>query len=204
MATATPERRIGTRDRMHVPRSRGATSGLLLVLLGIWGALIPFVGPIFNFAYTPDDAWHFTWARLWLEILPGAAAFLGGLFLLGTTNRVSGWFGAWLAAAGGAWFVVGQLVSQFWNDGVPAAGAPASTSTLGSTVEQLAFFEGLGVVILFLAATALGRMSVIGVRDLRDRGVYGEGRTTADDRAYRDEATEREVPEDERGRRRTT
>ena len=30
--------------RMRMPRSRGAASGFLLVLLGIWGALIPFVG----------------------------------------------------------------------------------------------------------------------------------------------------------------
>ena len=39
---------------LRMPRSRGAVSGLLLVILGAWGALIPFVGPHFNFAYTPD------------------------------------------------------------------------------------------------------------------------------------------------------
>ena len=38
---------------LRVRRSRGALSGLLLVLLGIWGALIPFVGPYFHYAYTP-------------------------------------------------------------------------------------------------------------------------------------------------------
>jgi hypothetical protein len=183
MATAPHDPgHIGMRDRMHVPRSRGATSGLLLMLLGIWGALIPFVGPLFDYAYTPDDAWHFTWGRFWLEIVPGAAAFLGGLWLLGTSNRVSGWIGAWLAAAGGLWFVIGQQVSQLWNDGVPAAGEPASTSNLGRTLEEIGFFTGLGAVIIFLAASALGRMSVVGVRDLRDRGVYDRGRhdSTAD------------------------
>src|SRR5689334_3673117 len=46
--------------RMRIPRSRGATSGFLLVLLGLWGALIPFVGPYFNFAFTPDQAWVWT------------------------------------------------------------------------------------------------------------------------------------------------
>ena len=30
---------------LQVPRSRGAVSGLLLVLLGLWGALIPRIGP---------------------------------------------------------------------------------------------------------------------------------------------------------------
>lgn len=34
-------------------------------------------------------------------------------------------------------------------------------------VEQIGFFTGLGVVIVFLAALALGRLSVIGVREAR-------------------------------------
>jgi len=55
-------------------RSRGAASGLLLVLLGLWGALIFFVGPYFHFAYTPDTAWTYSTGRLWLEILPGASS----------------------------------------------------------------------------------------------------------------------------------
>jgi hypothetical protein len=39
---------------LRVRRSRGVLSGLLLVLLGIWGALIPFIGPYFHYAFTPD------------------------------------------------------------------------------------------------------------------------------------------------------
>ena len=42
---------------LRVPRTRGVLSGLLLVLLGAWGALVPFVGPYFHYAYTPDTAW---------------------------------------------------------------------------------------------------------------------------------------------------
>lgn len=158
---------LGMRDRMHVPRSRGATSGLLLVLLGIWGGLVPFLGPALGYAFTPDTSWHFTWGRLWLEILPAAATVLGGLWLMGTSNRVSGWVGGWLAAAGGAWFVIGQEVSRLWNGGSFAAGVPTATSTLGQVAEWIGFFLGLGVVIVFLAAMALGRMSVVGVRDAR-------------------------------------
>lgn len=183
MVTHTHDDHVGMRDRMHVPRSRGATSGLLLVLLGIWGALIPFVGPIFGYAFTPDDAWHFTWGRFWLEVLPGAATFLGGLWLMGTSNRVSGWFGAWLAVAGGAWFVVGQTISQLWNDGIPAAGVPTATSDLGEVAEQIGFFLGLGTVIVFLAAAALGRLSVVGVRDIRSRDAYDDTTTTRGDTA---------------------
>jgi hypothetical protein len=144
-------------------------SGLALVLLGIWGGIIPFIGPIFSFAYTPDVAWHYTMGRLWLEILPAVATVLGGLILLGSASRVAIQFGAWLAAAAGAWFVVGQLLSRLWTGGAPAAGVPAGTSTLEIVLEQIAFFAGLGVVIVFFAAVALGRTSVIGVADLRDR-----------------------------------
>ena len=71
-----------------IPRSRGALSGGLLILLGGWGALVPFVGPYFGYAYTPDNAWHFTLARVWLEILPGGAAVLGGVLIMVSARRL--------------------------------------------------------------------------------------------------------------------
>src|SRR5437763_1340758 len=95
---------------MRVPRTRGAGSGLLLILLGAWGALIPFVGPYFHFAYTPDTAWTWTWGRFFLEIVPGVAVALGGLILIISAFRPVAMFGAALAAAGGAWFAVGSLL----------------------------------------------------------------------------------------------
>ena len=45
---------------LHMPRSRGAVSGLLLMILGVSGALIPFIGPYFHFAYTPGQPWAWT------------------------------------------------------------------------------------------------------------------------------------------------
>ena len=192
--------RVGMWERTHVRRSRGMVSGIALVLLGIWGGLIPFIGPIFSFAYTPDTAWHYTMGRLWLEILPAVATVLGGLILLGSASRVAIQLGAWLAAAAGAWFVVGQLFSRLWTGGAPAAGVPAGSSTLQIVLEQIAFFLGLGVVIVFFAALALGRTSVIGVADLRDPAdddvAAGRGaarRDRADDAAVRDRRTAREA-----------
>jgi hypothetical protein len=44
----------------RVPRTRGALSGVLLVLLGAWGALVPFIGPYFQLAYTPGNVWVYT------------------------------------------------------------------------------------------------------------------------------------------------
>lgn len=159
-------RALTMNDRMQMPRSRGAISGFLLILLGIWGGLVPFLGPVFGYSYTPANAWDPTWGRFWLEVLPAVATIVGGGWLLGSAHRAFGSLGAWLAAAGGAWFVIGQDISRLWNNGIPAAGTPASASILGAVTEQIGYFVGLGTVIVFLAASALGRMSVIGRRDV--------------------------------------
>jgi hypothetical protein len=152
---------------MRVPRSRGALSGVLLVLLGAWGGLVPFVGPHFHYAYTPDSTWAYTSGRLLLEILPGAATVLGGLIVLASKFRPAVLLGAWLAALSGAWFVTGGILSVLWaTSGVTAAGTPVGGTT-ARVAEQIGFFAGLGVVIVFLAALALGRFTVIGVRETK-------------------------------------
>ena len=151
---------------LRVPRSRGAFSGVLLVLLGAWGALVPFVGPSFHYAYTPDRNWAYTSGRFWLEILPGVAVVIGGLILLASSYRPAALFGGWLAALGGAWFAVGNVLAPAWHGGSVTTGTPVG-STLTRAVEQIGFFTGLGVVIVLFAAMALGRLSVISVRDAR-------------------------------------
>ena len=151
---------------LRVPRTRGALSGLLLVLLGAWGALIPFIGPYFHYAYTPDHAWTYNSDRLWLEVLPGAATLLGGLIVLAAATRPVALFGGWLAAMSGAWFVLGRPLSTLWTTGgVPAGGDPVG-GTVTRVVEEVGFFTGLGVVILFFAALALGRFTVVGAREV--------------------------------------
>jgi hypothetical protein len=146
---------------LQMRRSRGLASGLLLVLLGLWGAFIPFVGPYFHFAYTPDAGWTYTTARLWLEILPGAAVFLGGVLLIIAASRYLALFGAMLAAAAGAWFVLGTTLSPLWNNHVPLGGSPASATVYMRIMEQLGFFSALGVVIVFIAAMAIGRIASV-------------------------------------------
>jgi hypothetical protein len=148
---------------LRVRRSRGALSGVLLVLLGIWGALIPFVGPYFHYAYTPDSAWAATSGRMWLEVLPGIVTLAGGIIVLVSRFRPAAVFGAWMAAVAGAWFVVGNVMAGRWAP-VPAAGTPVGGTTR-AVVEQIGFFAGLGVVIVFVAALALGRLTVVAARD---------------------------------------
>jgi hypothetical protein len=143
----------------RILRNRGAVAGVLLVLLGVWGGLVPLVGPYFHYAYTPDRAWHFTLARLWLEILPGAAAVLGGALVTVSTRRLVAGCGAILAALGGGWFIAGRAVNELWPH-LGGPGGPAGTSVTRRVLEELGFFTGLGALIVFLAALALGRRSV--------------------------------------------
>jgi len=160
----TDTRVHGRGGRLQMPRSRGAASGFLLILLGAWGALIPFVGPYFDFAFTPDQAWTWTTARGWLEVLPGAATVLGGLLLLGSRNRVTAMFGGWLTVLAGAWFVVGRALAG--PLGIGDIGNPIAVTDAKRTVLELAYFDGLGALIVFLGAIALGRLSVRSVRDV--------------------------------------
>ena len=164
---------------LQMRRSRGAFSGFLLMLLGLWGALIPFIGPYFHYAYTTDGAWTYNTGRLWLEVLPGAAVFLGGFLLMIARGRHIAMFGALLAAAAGAWFTLGPVLSPLWNHHVPMGGSPASTSVYMRIMEQIGFFTALGIVIVFIAAAALGRIASVasGIREVEE---IPEGTVPAD------------------------
>ncbi|WNG84350.1 hypothetical protein C6A86_012265 [Mycobacterium sp. ITM-2016-00316] len=150
--------------RLAISRSRGALSGFLLILLGLWGAFIPFVGPYFDFAYTPDSPWTWTLGRGWLEVLPGVVAVIGGLLLLVSRNRATAMLGGWLAVAAGAWFVVGRALAAPLALG--NVGNPVAVTEAKRVVLELAYFSGLGALIVFLAAVAVGRLSVRSVRDV--------------------------------------
>jgi hypothetical protein len=149
---------------LSMPRSRGAVSGLILVILGAWGALIPFVGPHFNFAYTPDQDWAWSTARGWLEVLPGAATVVGGLLLVFSGNRVTAMLGGWLAVLAGAWFVVGGEVAPLL--GIGSAGDPIAATDRKRAVLEVSYFSGLGALIVFVAGVVLARTAVRLARDV--------------------------------------
>jgi hypothetical protein len=145
-----------------MPRSRGAASGFLLIVLGAWGAAAPFVGPYFDFSFGPGQDW--TAARGWLEVLPGAATVLGGLLLLVSGNRATAMLGGWLTVIAGAWFVVGRAFAGPLALG--DVGTPVASSDTQRVWLELSYFYGLGALIVFLGALALGRLSVRTVRDV--------------------------------------
>jgi len=149
---------------LYMPRSRGALIGLLLILLGAWGALVPFFGPNINWAYMTDPAWTWTTAKGWLEVLPGAAAAFGGLLVLLSRNRASGVFGGWLAVAAGAWFVVGRTFAS--TLGIGDLGQPVASTDLKRALLEVTYFTGLGALIVFLGGAAVARLAVRHARDV--------------------------------------
>lgn len=144
---------------MRVSRTTGAISGLAIIVLGVWGGLIAFVGPYFHYSFGSNVAWHYTANRLWLDILPGAAAAVGGVLLMSARSRAGGAVGAWVALAGGAWFLGGPPVSRLWEHAASAAG-PIGAPYGGAArqmLELVGYFYGLGALIVGFAAFALGR-----------------------------------------------
>lgn len=166
MTEKIPAHRPG---RLAIPRTRGAASGLLLIVLGVWGASAPFVGPYLDIGYPPDGAW--TAARGLLQVLPGAVCIGGGVLLLASGNRATAMLGGWLGVAAGGWFVVGRTVAVLLPIG--DIGAPSASTDAGRLLIELLQFSGLGVLVVFVAAAAVGRVSVRSVRDIdyRSRAV---------------------------------
>jgi hypothetical protein len=143
---------------MRLARSTGAVSGGLIALLGIWGALIPFVGPYFDYSFGPNTSWHYSMDRLWLSILPGIVAMLAGISLCAASTRIAGVIAGWLAIVAGAWFAIGPAVSLRWEHGLGPIGRPLGDSTR-QTLELVGYFHGLGALIIALGAFAIGRFS---------------------------------------------
>jgi hypothetical protein len=131
-------------------------SGIAIIVFGLWGALVPFIGPYFHYAFGSYNTWHYTANRLWLDIAPGVVAVIGGLMLLKSSRRSSGLLGGWLAVAAGAWFAIGPVVSLWWHAAGNPIGAPMG-GHVRQALELLGYFYALGVAITSLAAFAMGR-----------------------------------------------
>lgn len=150
---------------MRTSRTTGVSAGLLVLLLGVWAGIIPFVGPYFHYGFAPDATWHFTLDRLWLNILPGAAAVLGGLMMMSAGRRGGGLLGAWLALAGGLWLVLGPSVSLFWSHAAPGTLQSGIGAPLGgpdrAAVEMIGFFYGAGALVTMLSVFVLGAFTLV-------------------------------------------
>jgi hypothetical protein len=143
---------------MRIARSTGAISGMVIIVLGAWGAISPFIGPYFGYAFGRDETWHYTTDRLWLSILPGALAVIAGLLLLIAARRATGALGGWLGTLAGGWFAIGPAVSLTWENGPGPIGQPLYGTTR-QMIELVGSFYGVGALIVAFAAFAIGRFA---------------------------------------------
>ncbi|HVB43481.1 MAG TPA: hypothetical protein VNF47_12345 [Streptosporangiaceae bacterium] len=144
-------------------------SGLVLVLLGIWAGIAPFVGPYFGYGYAPGRTLTLTSGRFYLSVLPGVVVLAAGLVVLITRSRWLGGCCAVVAALAGFWLVAGATVVRL----LPASlalhsatpGAPVSQVSSKELSTTLTFYTLAGALIVFFAALALGRFSLTAYKD---------------------------------------
>jgi hypothetical protein len=134
-------------------------AGFLTLLLGAWGGIVPYVGPVFGFSGDGTGSWTWSTSHALLFLIPGAAACLAGLFMMlgGLSRHAVGRgivaFGAILAIVCGAWFIVGPLA---W----PALeGSPffVASSPLHQLAHWIGYSLGPGALLIALGAFVLGR-----------------------------------------------
>ena len=84
--------------------------------------------------------------------------------LVRSRNRATAMLGGWLSVVAGAWFVVGRVMATTLTIG--EIGRPVAENDIKAAWLELTYFYGLGALIIFLGAMALGRLSVRSVRDV--------------------------------------
>lgn len=130
-------------------------AGGVIAILGVFGALVPFVGPSFGYGMGGDQSWTWSESHLTLHLAPGLAAVVGALLLL-RGRRVGQTLGALLAVVAGAWFVIGPSLHPLWaGQSMSSMGAMAD-SAMSEALSALGYHYGTGALIAVVAAYALG------------------------------------------------
>ncbi len=155
---------------MGVATRTGARGiGMLIVLVGLWGGIVPFVGPTFGFSMGSTGAWTWTEGRGTLHVAPAIAAVVGGLILLASGGRGRQRLGGLLALVGGFWFVIGPSLQPLWATVAASGGGMthmggamaggSHTSTTNQALQAIGYHYGVGAVIAALAAFGLGLLA---------------------------------------------
>ena len=135
-------------------------AGLVATLLGIWGGIIPFIGPSFAYSADGSTAWNMTSAHLWLAVIPGAIAFACGLLIsvevprsVAGAGRGVSMLGGVGALLSGAWFVIGAVA---WPVVTSASHYYLPATPLRELGYQVGYGLGPGILIILAGAFALG------------------------------------------------
>lgn len=132
---------------------RARMSGLAILILGLWGGVVAFVGPYFGFSWDGGGgAWVWTESFGTIGVAGGACAAVGGLLVLGGRRGLA-FLGALLGAVGGAWLATGPLFHPLWSS---TPSAPSGSGRWLTVALELGYHAGVGVVVVGLAGYTLG------------------------------------------------
>ena len=149
----------------HSARAHGAGTGIVTVavvtiLISAWGALIPFVEPLFGYHVTGTPSWHWNAAHTLLAVVPGAVGIAMGFVVLWRANQVrvgGGRMGLVLAGLVtmlcGAWFIVGPTA---WPVISTHGAYFSSIAPLRSLLYQVGYAIGTGVILVVCGGYVLG------------------------------------------------
>ena len=133
------------------------TTGLGLILLGAWAAIVPFVGPTFGFSADGTGSWTWGLSHALLFLVPGAAAVIGGLLVMtGIPATVRA--GGMLAALAGAWLIIGPVAWPVLEGSSFFSGA----SALGELSYWIGYSLGPGALLIGFGAFVTG-FSMVGM-----------------------------------------
>jgi hypothetical protein len=143
-----------------VPPGGLGVLGVLTLLVGAWGGIVPFVAPSFGFNGDSTASWYWNLPHALLWLAPGALATVCGLFMMGLVPRALvglARFGSAVAgsivAICGAWFVLGPLI---WPVLESSRRVFVSAPPLREFTYQLGYSLGPGLLLGMFGAFAMG------------------------------------------------
>jgi len=136
-------------------------AGAIALVLGLWGALVPLIGPSFGYRMGSAQAQIWSESIVTLHLVPGVAAVLGALLIM-RGRRAIQTLGALLATAGGIWFVIAPSMRPLWSDPGMSGMSGMSGSAMSSALSALGYHYGTGALVTVAAAYALGALAARG------------------------------------------
>lgn len=133
--------------------------GAALLVLGAWGAALPFIGPTFGYHMGRGAPWVWSESHATLHVAPGLAAVLGALLMISGRPRSVRSSGALLALLGGVWFVIAPSLHPLWAGQSMGGGMVHMQSVGSAALSAIGYHYGTGALIIGLAAWTLGTVA---------------------------------------------
>jgi hypothetical protein len=150
----------GGEERVHGGRASIVTVGVVTILISAWGAVIPFVEPIFGFHATGTPSFHWNAAHALLAVVPGVIGVAMGFVVLWAASQVAVGRGrVALVCAGlitilsGAWFIIGP---RAWPVITTHGVYFAPASPLRGLLYEIGYALGTGVILIVCGGYVVG------------------------------------------------